>query len=222
MNEQTGEPARILVIDDHPLFRKGVLELLASTGHLLPVGEAENGDTGLVKALALKPDLILLDLNMKGGKNGIATLQALRAAGVECRILILTVSDDPNDLVAAIRAGADGYLLKDTEPAQVLTHLQNALFGQTVISDTLMGHLALLLRRESAAEARSPSELTEREHTILGCLAQGLSNKLIARELDIMESTVKVHIRNLLKKLKFHSRVEAAVWAVSNGIDRNK
>ncbi len=222
MNQPSTEPARILVIDDHPLFRKGVLELLASTRHLHPVGEAENGDTGIAKALTLTPDLILLDLNMKAGKNGIATLQALRAAGVDCRIIILTVSDDPNDLVAAIRAGADGYLLKDTEPAQVLTHLQNALFGQTVISDTLMGHLALLLRRESATEARSQSELTERESTILGCLAQGLSNKLIARELDIMESTVKVHIRNLLKKLKFHSRVEAAVWAVSNGIGGRK
>ncbi len=210
--------ATVLVIDDHPLFRKGVLELLSSTPNLQPVGEADNGDTGIAKALALDPDLILLDLNMKGGKDGITTLQHMRAQGIESRIIILTVSDDSNDLISAIRAGADGYLLKDTEPEQMLHHLEESLFGKTVISDGLTTLLAAALRKESGLESRHHVDLTERESTILRCLAQGLSNKLIARELDIMESTVKVHIRNLLKKLRFHSRVEAAVWAVSNGI----
>ena len=210
--------ATVLVIDDHPLFRKGVLQLLASTRHLVPVGEAVNGEAGIAQALALDPDLILLDLNMKGGPDGIATLEQLRARGVESRIIILTVSDDANDLVAAIRAGADGYLLKDTEPETMLRQLDAALFGQTVISDGLASRLATALRQESVVETRSRADLTERETMILACLAQGLSNKLIARELDIMESTVKVHIRNLLKKLKFHSRLEAAVWAVSNGM----
>ncbi len=210
--------ATVLVIDDHPLFRKGVLELLSSTTHLRPVGEAENGDEGIARALALDPDLILLDLNMKGGKDGIATLQHMRAQGIESRIIILTVSDDSHDLISAIRAGADGYLLKDTEPEDMLRHLEEALFGKTVISDGLTTLLAAALRQETLMRSPNPAELTEREQTILRYLAQGLSNKLIARELDIMESTVKVHIRNLLKKLKFHSRLEAAVWAVSNGL----
>ncbi|MDE2624600.1 MAG: two-component system response regulator NarL [Betaproteobacteria bacterium] len=214
----TASAATVLVIDDHPLFRKGVLQLLASAKTLTPVGEAENGEAGIEKALALEPDLILLDLNMKGRLDGIATLEQLRARDVESRIVILTVSDDANDLVAAIRAGADGYLLKDTEPETMLRQLESALFGQTVISDGLASLLATALRQESAVETRSRADLTERETMILACLAQGLSNKLIARELDIMESTVKVHIRNLLKKLKFHSRLEAAVWAVSNGM----
>lgn len=210
--------ASVLVIDDHPLFRKGVLQLLASAGHFDPVGEADNGQAGIAQALAQDPDLILLDLNMKGGLDGITTLGHLRAQGVGSRIVILTVSDDANDLVAAIRAGADGYLLKDTEPEVILRQIDAALFGQTVISDGLASQLASALRQESSTETRTQGDLTEREVTILRCLAQGLSNKLIARELDIMESTVKVHIRNLLKKLKFHSRLEAAVWAVSNGI----
>ena len=210
--------ATVLVIDDHPLFRKGVLELLSSTAHLQPVGEADNGDAGIAQALALDPDLILLDLNMKGGKDGITTLQHMRAQGIESRIIILTVSDDSHDLISAIRAGADGYLLKDTEPEDMLRHLEEALFGKTVISEGLTTLLASALRRETLMRSPNPAELTERELTILRYLAQGLSNKLIARELDIMESTVKVHIRNLLKKLKFHSRLEAAVWAVSNGL----
>ncbi len=210
--------ATVLVIDDHPLFRKGVLELLSSTAHLQPVGEAENGDEGIAKALALDPDLILLDLNMKGGKDGISTLQHMRAQGIESRIIILTVSDDSHDLISAIRAGADGYLLKDTEPEDMLRHLEEALFGKTVISEGLTTLLATALRQETLMRSPNPAELTEREQTILRYLAQGLSNKLIARELDIMESTVKVHIRNLLKKLKFHSRLEAAVWAVTNGL----
>ncbi len=210
--------ASVLVIDDHPLFRKGVVQLLESAARLTPVGEAENGEAGIARAQALDPDLILLDLNMKGRLDGIATLQQLRAQGVESRIIILTVSDDAHDLVAAIRAGADGYLLKDTEPDTMLRQMEAALFGQTVISEGLAGQLATALRQEPASASRPHAALTERETTILRCLAQGLSNKLIARELDIMESTVKVHIRNLLKKLKFHSRLEAAVWAVSNGL----
>ena len=213
----TRPSATVLVIDDHPLFRKGVLELLSSTTHLQPVGEADNGDAGIAQALALDPDLILLDLNMKGGKDGITTLQHMRAQGIESRIIILTVSDDSHDLISAMRAGADGYLLKDTEPEEILHHLEEALFGKTVISEGLTTLLASALRRESNLNLHNQSDLTERETTILRYLAQGLSNKLIARELDIMESTVKVHIRNLLKKLRFHSRVEAAVWAVNNG-----
>ncbi len=208
------EIIHVLVIDDHPLFRRGVIQLLGSTPHFKIIGEAENGEQGFLQALALRPDLILLDLNMKGGMDGIATLQKLQATDLESKIIILTVSDSPQDLISAIRAGAEGYLLKDTEPDQMLSQLHEVMFGRTVISKALTHYLAHALREDSLKSLRQPSELTERENAIIHCLSQGLSNKLIARELGIMESTVKVHIRNLLKKLNFHSRLEAAVWAL--------
>ncbi len=154
---------------------------------------------------------------MKKGLDGIATLQHLQGTELDAKIVILTVSDDPQDLVTAIRAGAEGYLLKDTDPEQMIGHLNEIMFGRTVISDTLTHCLAAALRDDSMKTLRQPSALTEREDNIVRCLAQGLSNKLIARELGIMESTVKVHIRNLLKKLNFHSRLQAAVWAVTQG-----
>lgn len=206
----------LIVIDDHPLFRKGVSQLIAMDDQLELVGEASSGEEGVKLARQLDPDLILLDLNMKG-MSGIDTLRAIRQAGLDARVIILTVSDNADDLIAAIRAGADGYLLKDMEPEDLLARIRDALFGRMAISDSLNGLLAQALREEALEAGRSVSALTERERAILGCLANGLSNKLIGRELNIAEGTVKVHIKNLLKKLSFRSRVEAAVWAVEQG-----
>ncbi len=208
-----GEGNRILVIDDHPLFRKGVMQLIAMAPQLQLVGEASNGEQGVAKAKQLDPDLILLDLHM-AGMGGIETLKAIREAGLDCRVVILTVSDNAEDLVAAIRAGADGYLIKDMEPEDLLAAIDQALNGQTVIGERLNGLLARAIRDEAAAKQRESTSLTEREQEILSGLAQGLSNKLIARRLEITEATVKVHVKNLLKKLGFRSRLEAAVWAV--------
>lgn len=207
----------LVVIDDHPLFRKGVSQLIATDSGLRLVGEASSGAEGVDVVRALNPDLVLLDLNMKG-LSGIDTLRQLREAGVESRVVMLTVSDSAEDLVAAIRAGADGYLLKDMEPEDLLAQIGEALFGRMAISERLNGLLAKALREEAVTATRSLSQLTERERAILGCLANGLSNKLIGRELDITEGTVKVHVKNLLKKLNFRSRVEAAVWAVEQGV----
>ena len=212
------ENTRVLVIDDHPLLRKGVCQLLELTDGFIVVGEAASGRDGIELAKQLDPDLILLDLNMKG-INGLETLRTLRDMGVDSRIILLTVSNAPEDLIGAIRAGADGYILKDNDPDDILRLIGNAMQGQTAISPELASLLAAALREESMTEQRSQASLTERETAILKCLAAGKSNKLIARELDIMESTVKVHVRNLLKKLKFRSRVEAAVWAVANQLD---
>lgn len=212
------ENTRVLVIDDHPLLRKGVCQLLALTDGFVVAGEAASGREGIELAKQLEPDLILLDLNMKG-INGLETLRTLRDMGVDSRIILLTVSNAPEDLIGAIRAGADGYILKDNDPDDILRLIDNAMQGQTAISPELASLRAAALREESMSEQRSHASLTERETTILKCLAVGMSNKLIARELDIMESTVKVHVRNLLKKLKFRSRVEAAVWAVANQLD---
>lgn len=207
----------VLVIDDHPLFRKGVSQLIALSDEMRLIGEASSGEEGLALARELEPDLILLDLNMKG-MGGIDTLRALREADLAARILILTVSDAADDLVAAIRAGADGYLLKDMDPEELLARIVEALRGNIVISDSLNGLLARSLRDEAQAAERNLIPLTERERDILGCLAGGMSNKLIARDLDIAEGTVKVHIKNLLKKLKFRSRLEAAVWAIDQNL----
>jgi len=208
---------RVLVIDDHPLFRRGVCQLLELEPGFSVVGEAASGQEGIAQARELDPDLILLDLNMKG-MNGLETLRTMRDLEIDARIIIVTVSNAPEDLIAAIRAGSDGYILKDNDPAEMLALICNVMKGQNAISPELTSLLATALRQESVVESRNQASLTEREMAILKCLAVGKSNKLIARELDIMESTVKVHIRNLLKKLKFRSRVEAAVWAVANQI----
>lgn len=207
----------IIVIDDHPLFRKGVSQLIAMDPALSFAGEASSGMEGVELARRVEPDLILLDLHMKG-MDGIETLRALRDAGIDARIVMLTVSDNAEDLIAAIRAGADGYLLKDMEPEDLLEHIRQALFGRMVISESLNGLLAQALREEAVAASRSIGVLTDREKAILRCLATGMSNKLVGRELNIAEGTVKVHVKNLLKKLGFRSRVEAAVWAVEQGL----
>lgn len=209
------DPIRVLIIDDHPLFRRGVQQLLELEERYEVVGEAASGQEGIEQARRLDPDLILLDLNMKG-IDGLETLRTMRDLGVDARIILLTVSNSAEDLMAAIRAGSDGYILKDNEPQDILRMIAAALDGKNAISPELMSLLANALREEGASERRSKANLTEREIAILKCLAAGLSNKLIGRELDIMESTVKVHIRNLLRKLQFRSRVEAAVWAVGH------
>jgi len=208
---------RILIIDDHPLFRKGVAQLIAMAPHLEVVGEVSNGAQGVAMAKELDPDMILLDLHMTG-MGGIETLKAIRDADLDCRVVILTVSDNADDLVAAIRSGADGYLLKDMEPEDLLKAIDEALNGRTVIGERLNGLLARAIREEATAKQRDTATLTDREKEILQGLAQGLSNKLVARNLDITEATVKVHVKNLLKKLGFHSRLEAAVWAVGRGV----
>ncbi len=209
------DPIRVLIIDDHPLFRRGVRQLLGLEARFEVVGEAAGGQEGIEQARLLNPDLILLDLNMKG-IDGLETLRTMRDLGIDARIILLTVSNSPEDLMAAIRAGSDGYILKDNDPEDILRMIASAMEGKNPISPELASLLASALRGEAVAEQRAQTNLTERETAILKCLAAGMSNKLIGRELDIMESTVKVHIRNLLKKLHFRSRVEAAVWAVAH------
>ena len=211
------ESTRVLIVDDHPLFRIGVRQLLAlETGYDV-VGEAASGQEGIALARLHDPDLILLDLNMNG-MDGLETLRTMRYLGVDARIIVLTVSNSPDDLMTAIRAGSDGFILKDNDPEDILRMIASALEGKNAISPELASLLATALREEAASERRGGANLTDRETSILKCLAAGKSNKLIARDLDIMESTVKVHIRNLLKKLHFKSRLEAAIWAVDQDL----
>lgn len=209
------KPATTLIaIDDHPLFRKGVADLVEMEPSLKMIGEAADGESGLALAKSLQPDLILLDLNMKG-MDGLATLKAIRDSDLDARVIMLTVSDNEDDVVAALRAGADGYLLKDMEPEDTLDYLSRAAQGELVISNRLKELLAHALRAEGDRQKRRDMDLTEREQEIVGLISRGSSNKLIARQLDISEGTVKVHVKHILKKLKLHSRIEVAVWALN-------
>ncbi len=211
---QNSNLTSLLIVDDHPLFRKGVVQLVESAGGFVLLGEASSGAEGIELANALHPDMILLDLNMKD-MSGVDVLKVLKAADLDSRVIMLTVSDQQEDLVAALRAGADGYLLKDMEPEDLVAHLKEAARGQMVLSPALSGLLAHALRQENKPKTVDEAGLTEQERKIVERIAAGKSNKLIARELNIAEGTVKVHVKHLLKKLNLKSRVEAAVWAVT-------
>jgi two-component system, NarL family, nitrate/nitrite response regulator NarL len=204
---------RVLIVDDHPLFRKGLAQLLATLPEFVLIGEAACGEDGLALACELHPDLMLLDLNMKD-LSGLDVLRGVRAAGLETRVAMITVSDHGEDLVAALRGGADAYLLKDMEPEAMIEALRNAAQGRTVVSDKLTHLLAAALRAERRPDSAEEAGLTDQERRILELIAAGLPNKLIGRELDIAEGTVKVHVKHILRKLGLRSRVEAAVWAV--------
>lgn len=205
-------PIRILIVDDHPLMRKGLAQLIALESDMLVVGEAASGQEAVGFIAGEQPDLVILDLNMSG-MNGIQTLKALRDAGCRARITMYTVSDNHEDLSRALRAGADGYLLKDMEPESLIDAIREILDGQVTVSPQLSSAMARALR-DNASPSLDISSLTEREQQILQLIAEGQSNKRIARSLDIAEATVKVHVKHLLKKLNMHSRVEAAIWVV--------
>ena len=208
------EPTQsILIIDDHPLFRKGLTQLIQTAAEFNIVGEASGGKEGIALAHSLRPDIILLDLNMKD-MSGIDVLKALKPADIDTRIIMLTVSDNAEDLVAALRAGADGYLLKDMEPEDLLVNIRAAGSGRMRLSDKLTGMLARALSEERRPTSPGEAGLTEQEGKILELITTGKSNKLIAHDLGITEGTVKVHVKHLLKKLNLKSRVEAAVWAI--------
>lgn len=194
---------KVLLIDDHPLMRRGIKQLVELDDNFEVVADVSSGTEGISVALQTSPDVIILDLNMKG-LSGLDTLKGLRAEGVDARIL--TVSDAKNDIYTLIDAGADGYLLKDTEPDTLLEQIKRIAQGEVILSDSIKN---LLLERTH--EDNPLDSLTDREMGVLRQIATGLSNKQIAAQLFISEETVKVHIRNLLRKLNVHSRVAATV-----------
>ena len=201
---------RILLIDDHPLFRRGVAQLLAAEPDFVVVGEAGDGESGADLATSLQPDVILLDLNMKG-MDGLETLRKLKAGGVQARCIMLTVSGDEQHVLSAMKSGADGYLLKDMEPEELVRRVRQSVVGGVVLDGAVAGILAQAL---NAPQPPEKTTLTERESQILAQLAEGRCNKDIARLLGISDATVKVHIKHLLRKLHMKSRLEAAVWAL--------
>ncbi|WP_325050581.1 two-component system response regulator NarL [Pseudoalteromonas sp. T1lg48] len=206
-------PATIMLVDDHPLFRKGLQQLIEMEDDLAVISQYSNGTDAISGALKDDPDLIILDLNMQG-IDGLETVKQMRLQGVTARIIMLTVSDNDEDVIAAITNGADGYLLKDMEPEDIVVNIKQAVTGRMAISERLTETLATALRRPNKKSENPLDGLTSRELEILKLIAKGMSNKLIARELDISDGTVKVHVKHVLKKLSFRSRVEAAVWMV--------
>jgi two-component system nitrate/nitrite response regulator NarL len=206
------KPTTVIIIDDHALFRRGVSQMISADPEFLVIGEAASGVEGLLLVEQLRPALVLIDLNMKG-MNGIQTLTHIKEAKLESKCIVLTVSDAEADLLEALRAGADGYLLKDMEPEDLCENLKKAMSGVTVLHESLTEILKNALISPSLSRTEEDVSLTEREREILECLANGLNNKTIARSLGISDTTVKVHIKHLLSKLKLTSRLEAAVWA---------
>jgi len=202
----------VVIIDDHALFRKGVMQMISSDPEFDVIGEAASGLQGLSLVEHLKPGLALIDLNMKV-MNGIETLTRIKEAKLDTKCIVLTVSDAEDDLLEALRAGADGYLLKDMEPEDLCASLKKAMSGITVLHESLTDILKNALVNSTLNKQDDDVSLTEREREILECLARGLNNKTIARHLGISDTTVKVHIKHLLSKLKLTSRLEAAVWA---------
>jgi len=198
---------RVLLIDDHALVRRGMEELLRSRGVEI-VASAGSGEEGIRLAQSMNPEIILLDIKMPG-LSGIDTLNRLRELGLKMPVVMLTMSREDADLQGALRGGAQGYLLKDMDPEELLPALEATLRGDNVVAKEMVGTLARIVQGKGAT--------TEHEY-----VASGLSNKMIARELNITDGTVKLHVKAILRKLGLHSRVEAAVLAVEHGLGRKR
>lgn len=231
---QAQRPISLLIVDDHTLFRRGLKALLAQDDRFEVTSEAADVGEALRCVGQHAPDLILLDNHLPGVR-GIEGIASLKEAAPGCRILMLTVSEDENDLAAALQAGADGYLLKTVESDQLCEAIIKVLEGESVVSPEMMTKLLRMFRQQSApaavvtppaptaAEPRPRddsglSTLSAREREILTLIARGDSNKLIARALEIAETTVKIHVQHILRKLNCSSRVQAAVLAINQGL----
>lgn len=213
-----------MIIDDHTLFREGLQQLLARHG-ITVVGSLGDGVEGIRLAFELKPDVVLLDMRMPG-MGGLEVLRQMQQAHYDLPVVMLTTSSDEQDLIATLRNGARGYLLKDMEPDDLVVALRDAVAGKTVIAPNLTPVLAQAIKGDKPilkSETTGPlGELTPREAEILSLLAEGQSNKVIARNLGISDGTVKLHVKAILRKLNIHSRVEAAVIAVEHGLRASK
>jgi two-component system nitrate/nitrite response regulator NarL len=233
MNSTGKTLIRILVVDDHTLFRRGLTALLSRDPQLMVVGDAADAGQALRKAQELQPDVILLD-NHLPGVNGVDAVPSLREVAPEACVLMLTVSEDESDLLAALQGGACGYLLKTMEGDELTAAVRRAFQGDTIVAPEMMGKLVAAYRGVSSPSARvaeldgvptkpmpgdsALSSLSPRELDILRGIARGASNKEIAREYGIVETTVKIHVQHILRKLGVSSRVHAAVLATEHGV----
>ena len=214
---------RVIMIDDHALFRVGLQGLLEQRGIEVIAATAE-GAEGIRLAEEMQPDIILLDLRMPD-MSGLDVLKKIKSKEIKIPVVMLTTSNEEQDLVEALRNGAQGYLLKDMEPDELVGSLRDIEKGKNVVAQELTDVLARMVQGDPIEEEikETPfSALTPRELEILCLLADGQSNKVIARNLGISDGTVKLHVKAILRKLEVHSRVEAAVIAVEQGLRQNK
>ena len=209
-------PIRVMLVDDHELFRRGIDLVLRDEPDIEIVGEASDGLAAIERATDLQPDVVLMDVRLPG-ISGIEATRRIRNAQPATKVVMLTVSDDEEDLFAAIRAGASGYLLKEVSIDEVGNAIRSVVRGQALVTPSMAAKLFsefnVLSRRVDAQHGTAP-RLTDREVEVLRLVAKGMSNKEIATELVIAENTVKNHVRNILEKLQMRSRMEAAMYAV--------
>lgn len=201
--------ATILLVDDHPMLRLGLRQLIELDPGLQVGGEAAGGEEALTQMATVAPDLVILDNHMTG-MTGLDTLRRMRAAGYAGKVLMYTVSNALEDVRTAMRQGANGYLLKDMHPRALLKAMHAGLAGEVVIDERLAASLS------TAVDEAAPAQLTARERDVLRRLVSGSSNRAIGEQLGISEETVRVHVRNLFSKIGVHTRVEAAVWAMEH------
>ena len=211
---------RILLVDDHTLFRSGIRLLLQRNLDFEVVGEASDGLEAVKRAKELKPDIVLLDLHMPG-LSGLDVIGLILQDRPACHVVLLTVSEDAEDLALALKKGAAGYLLKNIDADYLLQALRSVMQADAVISPEMTAKLVASFRRVQAPTESNSKKLTPREREMLEQLSLGLSNKEIARKLDVAESTVKIHLQSILKKLELNNRVQAAIYAVEHGLSAN-
>ncbi len=211
---------RVLIVDDHVLFSRGIKSLLQRHPEFEVVDDVSDGLDGVKRAQTLRPDVVLLDLHMKG-VSGRDAVRFISESVPETHVLMLTVSEDTEDLLDCLKNGASGYLVKNIETEALVDALHRVARGESVISPQMTTKLVQGFRAqgqsESVAVVVEPERLSPREKEILGKLARGDTNKEIARSLELAESTVKIHIQNIFKKLHISSRVQAALYAVEHG-----
>ena len=209
------DPIRVVVVDDHPVVRQGLRSFLDSRDGIEVVGEAGDGESAVTEVLRLRPDVVLLDLVMPGA-GGVAAIRALKEAGAEAAVLVLTSFASDDQVVPAVQAGAAGYLLKDVDPSEVESAVRAVHRGEGLLHPRVVARVMAEVR---SAGARSPADdLTPREREVLALLGAGHSNARLAAELFISEKTVKTHVSSILTKLRLPDRTAAALFAVREGI----
>jgi DNA-binding NarL/FixJ family response regulator len=217
---QTTDALRVLIVDDHDLFRSGLRNLLEDEQGIEIIGEAPGGHEALRIVKELAPDVVVMDLNMPG-MGGVEATRHITSLAPLTRVVMLTISDQDNDVMDAILAGACGYLLKDSSIQDLMTGIRAAALGESLISPTIAAKVLQRLRASSKRpeiESTIRAELSDREIEVLKLIANGKDNAMIAAELHISPKTVKNHISNILMKLQIDNRIQAAVYAVRSGI----
>jgi len=211
---------KVLIVDDHALMRQGLKKILEMESDIQVVGLAENGESGLRKALDLKPDVMLLDINMPV-MNGIQTLRRIRDIGLDIRVIMLTIHDDREYLMETVNIGAEGYVLKDAETESLIRAIRNVNEGLTYIHPTLADELVKEYRKnDGKAGSEELDRLTRREYEVIALIAEGLNNKEIADKLFISEKTVKNHVSSIFKKIHVNDRTQAAIFAFKHSIKK--